>query len=302
MKFFVIFRFCRIKFNVSFLDTLLLLNLYSKFWVPPLFLFFIYVEFYRPLIVAFVFILVSLLKRIPSIEKLLNLVKQDMVVLGNHWRFDSDLRSISYVINFLTIFGILFMLPQVTSIFVMSKYVTVLDYEEYITLGKLTTPMIYSRFASELFPIGFVSFFCSRLLNFIFSVHIILFRNFPTTLKTISVCAQCAIGIGALATPLVLIDIHSSSLVNKPTTLSNFYNQYSPTGAGYGYHNTLDMVQHEALKASSVYNKEALIDAKFRMFSTEKKEAFIALHKSTLSKELPISACVNLGIKKGYIV
>lgn len=225
------------------------------------------------------FLLSLRLKQIPFIDNFLQIYLRDRLTIDSHWRNDYDLKFLNNIIKLLFFIFLL-------SFVYIAFFIPVEDLMDGSSLGK-------SFYIGHL---GLGSLFLMMFFSLVGDLHIIFRRNRVVESKAI----QCGIAcVKFLAVFIPSVEVASHSLAVGPNPIVNFYQTYSPTGRGFAYDSTCQMIHHDILKGSSVYDKTLLIDKTTKRYSSFMEGLFVEENRSILSKELSTFECHAVGISKG---
>jgi hypothetical protein len=224
-------------------------------------------------------LLVIRIKKIPLIENRLQVYLRDRLTIESHWSTDWDLRILNHLIR------LLFCL----FLFSFLYLVFLIPIEDLIN-GNYLEQNFYISYVS------LTSLFLVMLFSLLGDLHIIFRRNRVVESKTL----QCGIACAKfLAVFIPSVEIASHTPAVGPNPVVNFYQMHSPTGRGYVYESSSQMIHHDVLKATSVYDQSLLIDTSTNKYSSTQERTFITKNQVILAKELSTFECHAVGLSKG---
>jgi hypothetical protein len=245
-------------------------------------------RYYALLAMQTIRLIYLIVMRNPCLKSKLETIQRDQEIIESHWKNDRDLAFLRKLnTSFLGLILILLLISVYFFNVVSKEALTCIDPFE---INSSQLKGVYCIiFALALF--FFISF--SR---FFLNMHVIWFRNTPTTAKVIAACLECVkISIGIIPISVILIDVASSTPLVTPSRLLNSYQIYSPAGRGYGFQSSTQMLQDDVLKAYSLYKPKELLGSD-KLLCQNKLNAFIYQNKYDILLKLPAQSSVILGI------
>lgn len=247
----------------------------------------IFFEQYKLIISLIFFRIFHFLKNTKYGKAKISIFKNDREIIDNHWSNDRDLIYLTYFCRGLYLLGVLNVGYSIISI---SRI------DIYSSLNSVSENAAFFLF------FGYFLISTGILLTGLAEFHIIFFRNTPVKEQIIQGCFNClkiSVAIGGFAAPI--LEVASNTPAIRPNSVTNAYQNIVPWGRHYSYETGFQMVQHDALKGFSGYDKTKLIDSNTNYYSSSMERVFIEQNKEAIRKELPAAQCNILGLKKGRL-
>lgn len=248
------------------------------------------------------------LRRIPEVKDYMAIMQQDAITIANHWAQGSDLvrltwylragylvSAISFVIGLILLFQ--WDLPQV------QNYMIELYQNVPVNYQGMPIEYLYNTKVFPFFLFGLSLSFFTRIVQFIATCHIILYRNNPVRAGFAVFCKECYVlgatmigaGVPIVATGSMIMA--ANPMIIPANSITNFINMKIPGFTGYGFpvRTLTAQIRNVFLSDMATYDPWEHVGAD-KIMDPESQDRFVMNNINAIRKKFSTSQLQMMGI------